>query len=71
MLDNPEKPFREKLDPDIDAIRALSREYADILVPLDGMMTAAAIEYRNEDLTFDGVHPKEAGARLIGGHPRL
>ena len=47
--------------------RALSREYADILVPLDGMMTAAAIEYRNEDLTFDGVHPKEAGARLIGG----
>ena len=67
LLDNPEKPFREKLDPDIDAIRALSREYADILVPLDGMMTAAAIEYRNEDLTFDGVHPKEAGARLIGG----
>ena len=66
LLDNPE-PFREKLDPDIDAIRALSREYADILVPLDGMMTAAAIEYRNEDLTFDGVHPKEAGARLIGG----
>ena len=41
LLDNPEKPFREKLDPNIDAIRALSREYADILVPLDGMMTAA------------------------------
>ena len=67
LLDNPEKPFREKLDPDIDAIRALSREYADILVPLDGMMTAAAIEYRNDDLTFDGGHPKEACARLIGG----
>lgn len=66
LLDNPEKPFRARLDPDIDAIRALAREYADLLIPSDGLMAAAAIEYRNVELTYDGVHPKEAGARLIG-----
>jgi len=65
LLDNPEKPFRERLDPNIDKIRALSFKYADEYVPLDGLMTAAAIHFPKDELTYDGVHPREKGARII------
>lgn len=66
LLDNPEKPFRGRLDPNIDILRTLAKEYADLYIPLDGMITAAAIEYPEQELTYDGVHPKEYGAKLIG-----
>lgn len=66
LLDNPEKPFRGRLDPNIDILRALAKKYADMYIPLDGMITAAAIEHPEQELTYDGVHPKEYGAKLIG-----
>ena len=65
LVDRPEKPFREDLDPKIDATRRLARLYADVFVPLDGMMAAACLKTDPNELSVDGVHPGPAGARLI------
>ena len=58
--------FREDLDPKIQIIRKLAREFADLYIPLDGLLAAA---YIGEDLlsfAADGVHPTEKGAEFIG-----
>jgi acyl-CoA thioesterase-1 len=57
--------WREDLDPKIAAVRRLAREFAAILVPLDGIFAQAATQ---RELTFwagDGVHPTSAGHALI------
>lgn len=58
--------FREDLDPKIQIIRKLAREYADVFVPTDGLLASAYIG--NDPLSFaaDGVHPTPKGAELIG-----
>lgn len=60
--------FREDLNPKIDIIRKLAREYADVYLPTDGLLQSALIG--NDPLTFarDGVHPTAKGAELIGNH---
>lgn len=58
--------FHEDLDPKIQIIRKLAREYADVYIPTDGLLASA---YTCDDpLSFaaDGVHPTAKGADYIG-----
>jgi lysophospholipase L1-like esterase len=57
--------WREDLDPRIDAVRRLAREFADVYVPLDGAFAAAAVAVGPEYWAGDGVHPTPAGHALI------
>ena len=58
--------FREDLDPKIQIVRKLAREYADVFIPTDGLLASAFIG--NDPLAFaaDGVHPTAYGAEFIG-----
>lgn len=60
--------WREDLDPRIQAVRRVAADYADAFVPLDGIMTAAAIDTCPEQWAADGVHPTHDGAALIAQH---
>jgi len=68
LLPNPDFAFfREDLAPKIEVTRKLAREYADVFIPLDGLLTAENVkvgDYRI--LSPDGVHPSEVGADFIG-----
>lgn len=58
--------FREDLYKKIEIERKLAREFADVYMPLDGLLASA---YTNDDpLSFaaDGVHPTSKGAEYIG-----
>lgn len=58
--------MRADLDAKIQVIRKVAREYADLYVPLDGLLAQVFI---NEDCTkyaADGVHPTDYGAEYIG-----
>lgn len=58
--------FREDLYKKIEIERKLAREFADVYMPLDGLLASA---YTNDDpLSFatDGVHPTAKGAEYIG-----
>lgn len=58
--------FREDLDPKIQVVRKLAREYADVFMPTDGLLTSAYLG--NDPLAFaaDGVHPTAFGAEFLG-----
>ena len=58
--------FREDLDPKIQVVRKLAREYADVFMPTDGLLASAFLG--NDPLAFaaDGVHPTEFGAKYLG-----
>jgi acyl-CoA thioesterase I len=57
--------WREDLDPKIAAVRRLAREFAAILVPLDGIFAQAATQRELAFWAGDGVHPTSAGHALI------
>ncbi len=57
--------FRYDLDPKIQVTRKLAREFADAFIPLDGIFAANSIGVAPTCWAPDGVHPSEAGARLI------
>lgn len=57
--------WREDLDPRIDAVRRVARDYGAILVPLDGIFAAAATRRDPASWAADGVHPSQAGHALI------
>lgn len=58
--------WHEDLDPKIDVVRTLAREYADYLLPMNGIMNAASVKsYSCEELTADGVHPSQTGHAVI------
>ncbi|RTE10850.1 SGNH/GDSL hydrolase family protein [Paenibacillus whitsoniae] len=59
------KQWREDLDPKINAVRELAREYHALLVPLDGLFAAASVHAPPAFWTTDGVHPSPAGHALI------
>ena len=59
---------RIDLDPKLQITRKLAREFADILIPLDGIFAAACVEEAPTFWAADGVHPTEAGVRLIAHH---
>ncbi len=58
--------FREDLDPKIQIIRKLAREYADIYLPTDGLLASAFIGDDPASFAGDGVHPTAKGAEYIG-----
>lgn len=57
--------FRVDLDPKIQIVRELARKYADVYVPLDGLLAAAYLEAEPKEFAADSVHPTEKGARFI------
>lgn len=62
--------FREDLDPKIQIIRKLAREYADAYIPLDGLLMARSVNIADKasmSMGGDGVHPSETTADFIGG----
>lgn len=69
LLYVPDKEFfHVDLDPKIQIVRKLAREYADVYIPLDGLFASASVD---EDPTYwaaDGVHPTKEGARFIAEH---
>ena len=60
--------FRVDLDPKIQVTRKLAREFADAFIPLDGILASHCIGENPTAWAADGVHPTEAGARLIAGY---
>ena len=57
--------FHEDLDPKIDAARSLAEEFDAIYVPLDSLLAQAASRQPPAYWSEDGVHPTDAGHRLI------
>lgn len=60
--------FHIDLDAKIQVTRKLAREFADVFIPTDGIFAAACIGEEPTAWAADGVHPTEAGARLIADH---
>ena len=58
--------YREDLYKKIEIERALAREYADVYVPLDGLLASAYIGNEPTAFAADGVHPTAFGADYIG-----
>lgn len=57
--------WREDLDPKIQTVRALAREYDALYVPLDGLFARASTRRPSQDWAADGVHPSAGGHALI------
>ena len=57
--------WRVDLDPKIQAVRTLAREFSTLYVPLDGLFAAACCEQEPFFFADDGVHPTAAGHMLI------
>ena len=57
--------WREDLDPKIQVVRQLAREFGALLAPLDGLFAAAATQREPAFWAADGVHPTPAGHALI------
>lgn len=57
--------WRGDLDPKIDVVRHLAREFGARLVPLDGIFAAASTIHPPAFWARDGVHPTTAGHGLI------
>lgn len=60
--------FHIDLDPKIQIVRKLAREYADVFVPLDGLFAAASVDADPTYWAPDGVHPSAEGAKFIAAH---
>lgn len=58
--------WRAQLDPRIQIVRHLAKEYGAVLIPLDGLLNAKGIAESFEKYTGDdGVHPTLAGHQAI------
>lgn len=67
LLYAPEKEyFRVDLNPKIDIVRKLAKEFADVYIPLDGLFASASIGEDDLHWSEDGVHPNANGAEFIG-----
>ncbi len=59
------KQWREDLDPKINVVRELAREFSALYVPLDGLFASAATLRAPEFWAADGVHPSPSGHALM------
>jgi len=59
------KIWREDLDPKLEVIRKLAKEFKAPLVPLDNIFIQASKKAPMEYWLYDGVHPTPAGIGLI------
>lgn len=67
LLYAPDKEyFRADLNPKIDIIRKLAKEFADFYIPLDGLFASASIGQDDLHWSEDGVHPNANGSEFIG-----
>ncbi len=57
--------WREDLDPKIQVVRKLAREFKTRLIPLDGLFAEASARREPQFWAPDGVHPSPAGHALI------
>ena len=57
--------WREDLDPKIDAVRRLAREFEAVLIPLDGIFAQASACRSLSFWAADGVHPSPAGHAMV------
>lgn len=57
--------FRDDISPKIEIERKLAREYADVYLPTDGLLSSAFIGDDPVSFAADGVHPTEKGAQFI------
>ena len=57
--------YREDLNPKIEVIRKLAKEYDTVLVPLDKIFHEACSLRTSEYWAPDGVHPSPEGHALI------
>lgn len=58
--------WRDQLDPRIQIVRRLAKEFDAILIPLDGLLNAKGIADSFEEYTGDdGVHPTAIGHEVI------
>ena len=57
--------WREDVDPRIDVVRRLAREYGALYVPYDGLFAAASTQREPAFWAEDGVHPTQAGHALM------
>ena len=58
--------WRVDLDPKIQVVRKLAKEYADYYLPLDGIFASlCANTYTQEQISEDGVHPIDLGHSII------
>ncbi len=64
-LNDQQKTWRDDLDPKIEVVQRLAREYNTILVPLDTVFAEAAQQREPDYWLPDGVHTSPAGAGLI------
>jgi len=62
------KKWREDLDPKIEVVRRLAREYRAVYVPMDSVFAAASSKRPPDFWAQDGVHPTHAGHALIARH---
>ena len=60
-----QKSWHDDLDPKIEVVRRLAREFETILVPLDTIFAEAAQQREAAYWLPDGVHTSPAGAALI------
>jgi lysophospholipase L1-like esterase len=68
LLDSiPEKAaWRVDLDPKIQSVRLLAKEFADIFIPMDGIFVSYAVSgIRDSVMSNDGVHPTDLGHSII------
>ncbi|MBQ7364404.1 MAG: SGNH/GDSL hydrolase family protein [Clostridia bacterium] len=69
LLYTPDKAyFREDLAPKIEITRKLAREFADAYIPMDGLFAMASVGKEPTYWAQDGVHPTEAGAKLMADY---
>lgn len=57
--------FFSDLQPKVEIVRRVAREFADVYMPLDGLLYSEFIKNKPEDYSGDGVHPNDNGAELI------
>nr|BBH90885.1 lipase [Thermosporothrix sp. COM3] len=57
--------WREDLNPKIEVVRKLAREYDAVLVPFDEVFAQAVQRREPQFWAYDGVHPTEAGHALM------
>ena len=62
------KPFRRDLDNKILVTRRVAREFADLYIPLDGILAAHSVQEDEYLLCEDGVHPTPYGAEVISAY---
>lgn len=58
--------FRDDLYGKVQIIRKLAYEYADVLVPTEGLIYSSILGVEEQKFIGDGVHPTDFVARVIG-----